>query len=50
MAEANYDQYHGDILETQSPSFTIEQVENIASRKYRQAALWAHWKPGSTRQ
>ena len=34
MADANYDQYHGDILETQSPSFTIEQVENIAKQLY----------------
>ena len=34
MPNANYDQYHDDILEIQSPSFTIEQVKNIANQLY----------------
>jgi len=34
MPNANYDLYQDDILETQSPSFTIEQVEDIANKLY----------------
>jgi len=34
MSNANRDQYQDDILEIQSPSFTIEQVKDIASNLY----------------
>jgi Ser/Thr protein kinase RdoA (MazF antagonist) len=34
MPNAKYDQYQDDILETQSPSFTIEQVKDIADQLY----------------
>ena len=34
MPNANYDQYQDDILEIQSPIFTIEQVKNIANQLY----------------
>jgi 4-aminobutyrate aminotransferase-like enzyme/Ser/Thr protein kinase RdoA (MazF antagonist) len=34
MPNANHDLYQGDILETQSPSFTIEQVKDIANKLY----------------
>jgi len=34
MPNANCDLYQDDILETQSPSFTIEQVKDIANKLY----------------
>lgn len=34
MPNANHDLYQDDILETQSPSFTIEQVKDIANKLY----------------
>jgi hypothetical protein len=34
MPNSNYDLYQDDILETQSPSFTIEQVKDVASKLY----------------
>ncbi|MCP4544220.1 MAG: aminoglycoside phosphotransferase, partial [Chloroflexi bacterium] len=34
MPNANYDLYQDDILETQSPSFSIEQVKDIANKLY----------------
>ncbi len=34
MPNANGDRYQDDILETQSPSFTIEQVKEFANRLY----------------
>jgi len=34
MPDANHDLYQDDLLETQSPSFTIEQVNDIANQLY----------------
>ena len=34
MANANSDLYQDDILETQSPGFTIQQVRDIVSELY----------------
>jgi 4-aminobutyrate aminotransferase-like enzyme/Ser/Thr protein kinase RdoA (MazF antagonist) len=34
MPNANYDQYQDDILETQSPSFTSEQVKDTTNQLY----------------
>jgi Ser/Thr protein kinase RdoA (MazF antagonist) len=34
MPNANHDLYQGDILETQSPGFTIEQVKDFAHKLY----------------
>ena len=34
MPNANHDLYHDDLLETQSPSFTIEQVKDTANKLY----------------